>query len=326
MLVYYIQHITNGIRIDTIMGDVATLTLHVVRETMPLGQPDPERVKPPDRPPGAVTLVAPASGYVQHIVPDAVAALASRDGATVVLTAMTGFHVTQGRPVGWVDGAGADSAEYQHAISQVLVIDRERKIEHDIGFGLRQLVDIAGRGLSPSLNDPYSAVQAIHHATVVLTEMARRHIEPVRLRDASGALRVFASEMDLGIHLQTVCGHVRWSMAHRPNVALALLLMLENVAGETDDAGRCAAIETEIDLILDEARRQAWHPAELATVNAAAARASNKPRDGTPLGSTDAAVGTVDADAAIGTVDADVEHRASRENRTRGIGGAPGRA
>jgi uncharacterized membrane protein len=275
MLVYYIQHITNGIRIDTIMSDVATMTLHGVRRTMPLGQPDHAAATPPDRPPSAVALVAPRSGYVQAIVPDAVAALAVRDGATAVVTAMTGFHVVQGRPVGWVDGA-ADADAYQRLVGQTLVIHRERKIEQDVGFGLRQLVDIAGRALSPSLNDPYSAVQAIHHATVVLTEMARRHVEPVRICDDDGTLRVFATGLDLVIHLQIVCGHVRWSMAHRPNVALALLLMLENVRGETDDPVRGEAINTEIDLILDEAERVRWLPQELATVREAAVRARQR--------------------------------------------------
>ena len=275
MLVYYIQHITNSIRIDTIMSDVATMTLHLVRETMPLGQTDHAAATPPDRPHSAAALVAPRSGYVQAIDPRPVAELALGDGATVVITAMTGFHVVRGRPIGWIDGA-ADIERYQRVVGRTLIIHRERKIEQDVGFGLRQLVDIAGRALSPSLNDPYSAVQAIHHATVVLTGMARRHVAPVRICDDAGDLRVFATGLDLVIHLQIVCGHVRWSMAHRPNVALALLLMLENVHGETDDPVRGAAIDREIDLILDEAERVGWLPAELATVREAAGRARQR--------------------------------------------------
>ena len=285
MLVYYITHITNGIRIDTIMSDIEARTLQLVRETMPSGPPEDAISTPPERPPEAHALIAPASGYVQRIAPDAVANRAVRDRATVVFTAMPGFHVVEGRPVGWVvPGVGAVE-DYQRAVGDALIVDRERKIEQDIGFGLRQLVDIAGRGLSPSYNDPYSAVQAIHHATVVLTEMARRHVEPVRICD-DGAVRVFATEMDLVIHLQTVCSHVRWSMAHRPNVALALLLLLENVRGATGDPARCAAIETEIGLILDEATRLDWHPAELATVREAAVRARTG-GDGRPCLPTD---------------------------------------
>lgn len=273
MLVYYIQHITNGIRIDTIMNDVATLTLEVVHRSMPPGQPDREMMVPPARPPDAHELLSLTSGYVQRIEPDTVAALAQVDGTTVVLTVMVGFHVVQGRPIGWVSGQPATIDAYQQAMRHTVIIDRERKAENDVGFGLRQLVDIAGRGLSPSLNDPYSAVQAIHHATEVLTEMARRHVEPIRICDDDGTVRVFATPMDFVIHLQTVCSHVRWSMGHRPNVALAVLLMLENVNGETNDPVRREAIASEIALVIDEAERLDWHPAELATVRDAARRA-----------------------------------------------------
>jgi uncharacterized membrane protein len=277
MLVYYIQHITNGIRIDTIMSDIATVTLQVVRATMPPGERDPAQHEPPPRPPDAETLLAASSGYVRQIVPGDVATLARDEDLTVVFTVMPGFHVVQGRPIGWLAGSGTTAGHRQTA-AQALLLEQERKIEFDIGFGLRQLVDIAGRGLSPSLNDPYSAVQAIHHATEVLTEMARRHVEPLRIRDEDGTVRVFATEMDLILHLQMVCGHVRWSMAHRPNVALALLLMLQNVRGETHDPTRIDAIEREIDLVMEEAQRLDWHPAELEQVRQAAARAHGRDR------------------------------------------------
>jgi uncharacterized membrane protein len=275
MLVYYIQHITNGIRIDTIMSDIASVTLHVVRATMPPGEQDPALHEPPPRPDGARSLAAPSSGYVQRIVPDDIAALARDEDLTVVYTVMPGFHVVEGRPIGWMAGSG-ELSSHQRAAARAVVLEQERKIEVDIGFGLRQLVDIAGRGLSPSLNDPYSAVQAIHHATEVLTEMARRHVEPLRIRDDEGAVRVFATEMDLILHLQMVCGHVRWSMAHRPNVALAL--MLQNVRGETHDPTRIDAIEREIELVIEEAERLDWHPAELAQVRQAASRARGRDR------------------------------------------------
>ena len=275
MLVYYIQHITNGIRIDTIMSDIATVTLHVVRATMPPGEQDPALHEPPPRPAGAETLLAPSSGYVRQIASTDVAALARDEDLTIVYTVMPGFHVVQGRPIGWLAGSGRLSSHHRTA-SRAVVLEQERKIEFDIGFGLRQLVDIAGRGLSPSLNDPYSAVQAIHHATEVLTEMARRHVEPLRISEPDGTVRVFATEMDLILHLQMVCGHVRWSMAHRPNVALALLLMLQNVRGETNNATRIAAVEREIDLVIEEAERLDWHPAELAQVRQAASRARGR--------------------------------------------------
>ena len=44
-----------------------------------------------------------------------------------------------------------------------IVIKSERVIERDIAFGIRQLVDIAIKAIGPSINDPYTATQAVHH-------------------------------------------------------------------------------------------------------------------------------------------------------------------
>lgn len=47
------------------------------------------------------------------------------------------------------------------AMLQALSIEAERTVEQDPGFGFRQLVDIAVRALSPGVNDPTTAVQAV---------------------------------------------------------------------------------------------------------------------------------------------------------------------
>jgi uncharacterized membrane protein len=48
------------------------------------------------------------------------------------------------------------------------VIGYQRTLQQDVRFGMRQLVDIALCALSPAVNDPYTAIQAIHRLTVLL--------------------------------------------------------------------------------------------------------------------------------------------------------------
>ena len=50
----------------------------------------------------------------------------------------------------------------------------ERTLEQDAAFGIRQLVDTACKALSPAVNDPYTAVQAIDHLTVIFCALAQR--------------------------------------------------------------------------------------------------------------------------------------------------------
>jgi uncharacterized membrane protein len=42
----------------------------------------------------------------------------------------------------------------------------ERTMVQDVGFGIRRLVDIANKALSPAINDPYTGVQAVQHLSV----------------------------------------------------------------------------------------------------------------------------------------------------------------
>jgi uncharacterized membrane protein len=63
---------------------------------------------------------------------------------------------------------------FEAAVLSDVRIGFERTIEQDIGFGIRQQIDIACKALSPAVNDPYTAVQAIDHLTVVCCDLAVR--------------------------------------------------------------------------------------------------------------------------------------------------------
>jgi uncharacterized membrane protein len=47
-------------------------------------------------------------------------------------------------------------------------------VEEDAAFGIRQLVDVACKAQSPAVNDPYTAVQAVDHLSVIFCTLARR--------------------------------------------------------------------------------------------------------------------------------------------------------
>jgi uncharacterized membrane protein len=80
----------------------------------------------------------------------------------------------------------------KNEISHVFSIGRNRSLTADPEFGIRQIVDIAVKALSPSSNDPTTAVTAVDYLGSLMIEFARRDI-PHRLRlDESGELRVVA--------------------------------------------------------------------------------------------------------------------------------------
>ena len=110
--------------------------------------------------------------------------LARETGGFVEVLPMVGQYVSPGMPVLRIhDG---DSGAAHDRARRVLVLARQRTIDQDPAFALRMLVDIAIRALSPAVNDPTTAVQALDRLEELLVELHRRDPGPVLVLDDHG--------------------------------------------------------------------------------------------------------------------------------------------
>jgi uncharacterized membrane protein len=66
----------------------------------------------------------------------------------------------------------------------------ERTFEQDPKYAIRLLVDIAIKALSPAVNDPTRAVQALDQIEDLLTRLGRRPLEIGTFHDSEGNLRL----------------------------------------------------------------------------------------------------------------------------------------
>ena len=127
----------------------------------------------------AVPVMSRRSGYVQAARPGVLLPHAARHGVCLRLRPRVGEHVVAGTVLAWIWRASAgDPAPDPQAFSRVLDagvrIGFERTLEQDAAFGIRQLVDVACKALSPAVNDPYTAVQAVDHLLVIFCALAGR--------------------------------------------------------------------------------------------------------------------------------------------------------
>lgn len=76
------------------------------------------------------------------------------------------------------------------ALMRAIRLSTVRTFEQDPKYAIRLLVDIAIRALSPAVNDPTTAVQALDQIEDLLRRLGRRQLDAGEVRDASGALRV----------------------------------------------------------------------------------------------------------------------------------------
>jgi uncharacterized membrane protein len=109
-------------------------------------------------------------------------------GATVVAVAVAvGDTVMEGIPLFRVHGGGPLSEE---SLRGAMALGRERTFEQDPKYALRLLVDVGIKALSPAINDPTTAVQALDQIGDLLQRLGKRDLDTGRVLDAGGQLRV----------------------------------------------------------------------------------------------------------------------------------------
>lgn len=123
------------------------------------GAPALDGLPADEDPQGAQPVFAPTVGYVQRIDVGALQAFATKVRGRVLVAALPGTFAAPGRPVAYIT---REAAEFDPAeVAQGFVIGGERLFDDDPRFGLVVLSEIAGRALSPAVNDPGTAIDII---------------------------------------------------------------------------------------------------------------------------------------------------------------------
>ncbi|MCF4010379.1 DUF2254 domain-containing protein [Rheinheimera sp. UJ63] len=100
-------------------------------------------------------------GYVQHIDMSAIQEWADKMNVHVEVAALPGTFAAPNRVLAYVHQLSAKAQEQDHCIAKAFQIGRERLFVDDPRFGLVVLSEIAGRALSPGINDPGTAINII---------------------------------------------------------------------------------------------------------------------------------------------------------------------
>lgn len=156
-------------------------------------------------------------------------------------------------------------------IASAVMIGHERTPDEDPAFGIVQLVDVAARALSPSMNDPTSAVHAIGHVAALLGQVAASDRGAFRLSRAKDeTVRVVERERTITEYLAVTCRPlVRAGGAH-PQVLLALVDLLDYVVTAAPDAA--SAVDAELAYLLRGAENELADETDRQAVRAAADR------------------------------------------------------
>ena len=244
LFVAFIHHIIVHLKPSTLIRQIGVDGRQAIEHRWPqTGRPperldDARRAVDQQRRHDGVAVRAPSAGFVSTVNADALHRLASDRDLLILQEARIGDYVLTGAVVASVHG---DRTSAEAAVKQVqdeFVLSQERSLVGDVGFPVRQLADVALRGLSPSLNDPTTAVNAIDMLADLLLRFARaERVEPIRAADGSDQPRFVASVPDLDDLVRLGVEQIRVAAAAHPVVARQVIGRLDEVARSAIEHG-----------------------------------------------------------------------------------------
>lgn len=184
--ILYIDHMANAIRVANIVDRIGVHARNTIQTRYRSGQDRPE-VDPEIGHLSGRELASPQNGVLISLNEAALVNVASGADAVLIVTPRVGDYLPEGAPLLTVHGEACDDAQLLRHVG----FDTERTYEQDVAFGFRELVDIAERALSPGVNDPTTAGQAIDVLHDLLRRVAGRPTPTGWHVDSAGRARLF---------------------------------------------------------------------------------------------------------------------------------------
>ena len=228
--IFYIHHVAQSIRAVVILTRIRDETRHTLERMYPEGIGEDTQEHRLERPPGLPSLLVPypgSSGVLVTVDEERLFSCARKAGVTLALVPMMGDFVPHGSVLFEVWGE-AGKLDVEDLLDSV-AIGPERTLQQDTAFGFRQLVDIAERALSPGINDPTTAVQAIDQLHDLLRRMVLRRFPTQSREDEDGTVRLLCPRPDWSAYVRLAVDEVREYGEGSLQIARRLRFLLEDL-------------------------------------------------------------------------------------------------
>jgi uncharacterized membrane protein len=142
------------------------------------------------------------------------------------------------------------------ALTGMYGIGAFRTIDEDPGFGIRQLVDMALKALSPGINDTTTAVTCMEHLGLVLESCALNNLDARHQYDGD-VLRVVAKGPGFRALLRLAFAQIIESAGGNTEIMKLLLSIIRAIATLETRPEVYAALSEQVEVIEEVARNTA---------------------------------------------------------------------
>ncbi len=243
VLVYFIHHVSLLIQADEMVARAGKELLNGIDELFPvqigrgaepLDSGEAGNNTLIDRAADAAPILSASDGYLQLIDSDAVMSLAKENDRIVWIVKRPGEYVIKGNVLASIWQRTKPSPEEQEKlckrIRSAFALGEQRTPTQDVEYSILQLVEMAVRALSPSLNDPFTAVACVNRLASALCRLAQREMpSPYRYGD-DNEIRVVAPSTSFARLLEAAFSQIRHYAKDSPTVSIQLLRSIADIA------------------------------------------------------------------------------------------------
>ncbi|MEO8991995.1 MAG: DUF2254 domain-containing protein [Nitrosospira sp.] len=255
ILILFIHHIATSIQASNIISSVADETIDAMDEVFLRKL---ERVSDEEDEARLAhistatdlewhTVPGPKNGYIESVNYASLKDLAQKLNIVIKMNVGIGDFVVKNMALASIARQDPPDEETVDRICAYYSIGNQRTIEQDPGFGIRQIVDVALKALSPGINDTTTAAICVDYLTTILCHLAPRDF-PSRIYYEEGKPRLIAAGPTFAILLETSFDQIRRSAKGNVTVMIRMLDALRTIATQT-------VMESRLEALLNQALR-----------------------------------------------------------------------
>ncbi len=258
-LIFFIHHIAASIQAANIIEGIARETLETISRLFPLqsnktAESSPSAVQAAAfKTPHWVSIPALCSGYIQSVDVEAISRIACELKTVIKLEKALGDFVIRDGSLFQVAAVTCDSA-LTRRLNDACVVGSSRTMQQDFAYGIRQLVDIALKALSPGVNDTTTAINCVDYLTVIVASFAARPLDgTVRMEGAH--LRVLGQEPSFPTAFSGAFDQIRQNAQGNVAVLTRLLQAFSTIKAQCNDVTRQNYVLSHATLVAEMAER-----------------------------------------------------------------------
>ena len=265
-LLGFIQGVARTMVADEVVRRVRKEIDHAVIKLPDLDpQGSPEHAPadlPPDFQQEAERITLPYEGYVQAVDYERLLAWAVERDTLLHLAFRAGDFIANGDQRVRVYPPTGNPDLVRDEIGRCIVSGDERTPTQDLEFGIRHLVEVAVRALSPGINDPVTATVVIDRLRGTLSRLMRRELPSETLRDRTGRVRIYRQVTTYAGMLDAAFHQIRQAGSSHPAVLIHLLEAIARIAEHTRLDEQRQALVRHAHLIRAAGQRDVPEPAD----------------------------------------------------------------